>query len=417
MRWYFIFKESLQSAYRTVILNKMRTLLSLLGVTIGIFSIVSVFSVLDSMKANMKKSLDSFGTDIIVIQKWPWAPEEGTEFAWWEYLNRPVVSRQEHEQLIKRMNHIEGSAFIGVIQSDMDYLDNHIDNIQIWGTSEEFEKIRSFNLSSGRFLSGMEITSAKPVCVIGKNIADNLFPGINPVGKTIRFKGKKALVAGVFTKEGKSLLGGGSLDDVVLVPISFFASFADMTSDNSSPQIWVKPIAGVSAEELKNELQLNMRSIRRLGPRSKNNFALNKTSLMSSMIEQIFSVVNLAGWFIGIFAVLVGAFGIANIMFVSVKERTRIIGIQKALGAKNYYIVIEVLNESILLSILGGILGLLLIYAGTFIARAGGFDIFLSAGNVMMGLFISSSVGLIAGLMPALTAARLNPVKAISSTF
>jgi len=417
MRWYFILHESLQSAYRTVILNKLRTFLSLLGVTIGIFSIVSVFSVLDSMKANMKKTLDSFGSDIIVIEKWPWAPEEGTEFAWWEYMNRPSVTLREHAALKSRMDHIEAACFLGIMQSDVEYLDNSAENLQIWGVSEEFEGIRSFNIVNGRFLTAGEINSVRNVCIIGNTIAEELFQGQNPLGRTIKFKGKKAMVAGVFTKEGKSLLGGGSMDNVVMIPIGFLATMVDLKNDNSAPQIWVKPVEGISADELKEELQQNMRSIRRLSPRAKNNFALNETSLMSGMIDQIFKVVNVAGWFIGIFAVLVGAFGIANIMFVSVKERTNIIGIQKALGAKSYYIILEVLNESVLLSVIGGLLGLLLIYGGTFIARAQGFDIFLSAGNVVTGLLISSIVGLIAGLMPALTAARLNPVKAIASTF
>jgi putative ABC transport system permease protein len=248
-------------------------------------------------------------------------------------------------------------------------------------------------------------------------LAEELFQGLDPLGKTIRFKGKDASVIGIFTKEGKSIMGGGSMDNVVLVPVRFFSTIADMSSDNANPQIWIKPVEGVSADQLKESIQLNMRSIRRLSPRAKNNFALNETSLMSGMIEQIFAVVNVAGWFIGIFAVLVGAFGIANIMFVSVKERTNIIGIQKALGAKSSYIILEVLNESVLLSLIGGLLGLLLIYLGTFVAKGQGFDIFLSSGNIITGLLISSVVGVIAGLMPALTAARLDPVKAIASTF
>ncbi len=417
MRWYFILQESLQSAYRTVILNKLRTILSLLGVTIGIFSIVSVFSVLDSMKSNMKKSLDSFGTNVIVIEKWPWGPEEGNEFAWWEYINRPVVTLREHDALKSRVPHLKAACFIGVTTSDIDYLDNKAENIQIWGTSSEFADIRSFSILKGRFLTPSEINLGKPNCVIGYSIADELFAGQDPIGKTIRFKGKKATIIGVAAKEGKSVFGGGSMDKVVVIPISFFATVMDLNRDEASPQIWVKPVDGVSVSQLRNELQLNMRAIRRLNPKSKNNFALNETSLMSGMIDQIFKVVNVAGWFIGIFAVLVGAFGIANIMFVSVKERTNIIGIQKALGAKSSYIILEVLNESVLLSIIGGVLGLLLIYIGTFIARAQDFEIFLSAGNILFGLFISSTVGLIAGLMPAMTAARLNPVKAISSTF
>lgn len=417
MRWYFLLHESLQSAYRTVILNKLRTFLSLLGVTIGIFSIISVFSVLDSMKSNMQKTLDTFGTDVIVVEKWPWAPEDGTEFAWWEYLNRPVVTQRDYDELTDRMDNIQAACFLGVIQSDVEYLDNTVENLQIWGVSEEFDGIRSFNLFGGRFLTPMEINSGRNTCIIGYTIAEELFQGQNPIGKTIRFKGKDATVVGIFSKEGKSLLGGGSLDNVVLIPVRFFATIADMTSDNSNPQIWLKPVKGLSVDAFKEQIELNMRSIRRLSPRAKNNFALNETSLMSGMIEQIFAAVNIAGWVIGIFAVLVGAFGIANIMFVSVKERTNIIGIQKALGAKSYYIILEVLNESVLLSLVGGILGLILIYIGTFIAKGQGFDIFLSAGNIVTGLLISSTVGVIAGMMPASTAARLDPVKAIASTF
>jgi len=289
--------------------------------------------------------------------------------------------------------------------------------VQLWGVSDEFEQIRSFNLTNGRFITLMEINSGRNVCLLGNTLAEELFVGENPVGQTIRYRGKKATVIGVFTKEGKSMLGGGSMDNVVLMPVTFFASFADLKEDYSNPQIWVKPAEGVSTDELKNTIQQNMRSIRRLSPKSKNNFALNETSMMAGMIDEIFGVVNIAGWFIGIFAVLVGAFGIANIMFVSVKERTNIIGIQKALGAKSYYIILEVLNESVLLSVLGGLLGLLLIYAGTFIARAHDFNIFLSLGNILFGLIISSTVGLIAGLLPAIMAARLDPVKAIASTF
>jgi putative ABC transport system permease protein len=417
MRWYFILHESLLSAYRTVILNKLRTFLSLLGVTIGIFSIVSVFTVLDSMEANMKKTVESIGNDVVVVEKWPWAPENGAEFAWWEYLNRPVTTRHEYNELKSRMDNIKAACFIGVMQTDIEYLDNRAENLQLWGVSNEFNEIRSFDISQGRFLSSFEINSGKNNCVIGYSIADELFQSRSPLGRSIRFKGKNATVVGVFSKEGKSLIGGGSMDNVVLIPVDFLATITDLSNDNSAPQIWVKPAEGMTADELKEDLRVAMRSIRRLSPKAKDNFALNETSLMSGMIDQIFKVVNLAGWFIGIFSVLVGAFGIANIMFVSVKERTNIIGIQKALGAKSYYIILEVLYESVLLSIIGGILGLLLIYAGTFIARANEFEVSLSTGNIFLGLFISTTVGVIAGLVPAFAASRLNPVKAIASTF
>ena len=417
MRWYYVFRESMQSAYRTVVLNKMRTFLSLLGVTIGIFSIVSVFTVLDSMESNMRKTVDTFGNDVIVVEKWPWAPESGTEFAWWEYINRPVTTVKEHEALKDRMKDIKTACFIAAIQTDVEYLDNKAENFQLWGVTNEFAEIRAFDISQGRFLSPLEIGTGKNNCVIGFTLADELFQGKSPLGRSIRIKGKKLTVVGVFAQEGKSLIGGGSMDKVVLIPVEFMASVTDLKNESSNPQIWVKAGTGMTVDELKQTIRLTMRSIRRLSPRTKDNFALNETSLMSSAIDQIFKVVGVAGWFIGIFAVLVGAFGIANIMFVSVKERTNIIGIQKALGAKNYYIILEVLIESVLLSIVGGLLGLMLIFLGTLIARAQDFDVFLSTGNIFFGLFISTTVGLIAGLMPAFTAARLNPVKAIASTF
>jgi putative ABC transport system permease protein len=324
---------------------------------------------------------------------------------------------REYDELKTRMDNLQSACFIAILQTDIEYLDNKAENIMVWGSSEEFETIRSFDIQNGRFLSTYDINSGKNNCVIGYILAEKLFPGLNPLGRTIKFKNKQANIIGVFKKEGKSLFGGGSVDEVVVVPIDYLATATDLKSDNSSPQIWVKPVAKLSADEFKQELRQTMRSIRRLSPRSKDNFAINETSMMSGMIDQIFKVVNLAGWFIGIFAVLVGAFGIANIMFVSVKERTNIIGIQKALGAKNYYIILEVLYESVLLSVIGGMLGLIMIYIGTFIARANDFNIFLSSGNIIFGLLFSSMVGLVAGLMPAVTAARLDPVKAIASTF
>jgi putative ABC transport system permease protein len=369
------------------------------------------------MKANMKKTVEAFGNDVIIIDKWPWAPENGEEFAWWEYLNRPVPTMREYEEIKDRMEDIKSISFLAAIQSDIDYLDNKAENLQVWGVTEEFKGSRSFNIAQGRYFTNFEINSGKPNCVIGYEIASELFRNINPLGRNIKIQGKKAVVIGVFTREGKSLLGGGSLDKVVFIPVRFLATMADLRDERTGPAIWVKANEGMSVEALKEEVRVNMRAIRRLKPSAKDNFALNQTSLLSAGIDAIFKVVNLAGWFIGIFAVLVGAFGIANIMFVSVKERTNIIGIQKAIGAKNYHIVLEVLYESVLLSLLGGLLGLLLIYMGTFIARSRDFDIFLSSGNIILGLFISTTVGVIAGLVPAFSAARLDPVKAIASTF
>jgi putative ABC transport system permease protein len=324
---------------------------------------------------------------------------------------------REYAELKDRMRNVKAVSFSAAIQTDVEYLDNKAENLLLWGITEEFEQVRSFDIYRGRFLSDFEIHSGKNACVIGFTLAEELFSGRDPLGKEIRLQGKKATIIGVFAREGKSFLGGGSMDKVVLIPLMFMADMTDLKDERSNPQIWVKAAEGMTIDELKEEIRITMRSIRRLSPRSKDSFALNETSMLNAGIDAIFKVVNMAGWFIGIFAVLVGAFGIANIMFVSVKERTNVIGIQKALGAKSYYIILEVLYESVLLSLVGGIFGLILIYVGTFIAQARDFDIFLSASNILLGIFISTAVGLIAGLVPAFTAARLDPVKAIASTF
>jgi len=391
--------------------------LSLTGVTIGIFCIVSVFTVLDSLEKNIKRSLDTFGSDIIIVDKWPWTVEPGEEYAWWEYTNRPVPTMREYTEINKRITQVKAACFIAAIGSGIEYLNNQADNIQVWGSTKEFGEIRSYNISEGRFFNDHELTAGRNICVIGNTIAEELFRDVSPVGREVKIKGMKAQVIGVFSKEGSSVIGGGSVDEVVILPIGFLSKMVDITSESSNPQIWVKGKEGVSLNELKDMLVITMRSLRNLNPKAKDNFALNQTSLISTGIDQIFNVVNIAGWFIGIFAVLVGGFGIANIMFVSVKERTSIIGIQKAIGAKGFYIIMEVLYESVMLSLTGGLAGLILIYLGTFFARARDFEVYLDAGNIIFGLFISALLGIGAGLIPAYNAARLDPVKAISSTF
>lgn len=418
MRFWYIIQESLQSAYKTIIVNKLRTILSLLGITIGIFAIISVFTVLDSLESNVRESLASLGDDIIYVEKWPWAPEKGKEYEWWKYYNRPLPTLKEYQELKKRLSKAESVCFVAARSRTIKYLNNSAENITVWGVSEDFEETRSMNFNFGRYFTGFEIHYGKNHAIIGHELADDLFENENPVGRDIKISGTRVTIIGMLEKEGKSMVGGGSMDDQIIVPIRFFAKIINLREESSNPMIWIKSGDNIPVGELKDEVRGTLRAIRRLKPSAEDNFALNQSSMISAGVNQIFMVINIAGWIIGLLSILVGGFGILNIMFVSVRERTNVIGIQRAMGAKRNYILLEVLYESGILSLVGGIIGLMLIFCGTLIINhISDFEIYLTLGNIITGLIISASVGIIAGLFPAFKASRLNPVEAISTTY
>jgi len=413
--------ESLIFSFNAVVINRLRTLLSLLGITIGIFAIITVFTVIDSLEINIRESLESFGENTIYVEKWPWAPEEGQEYEWWQYWNRPVPNLEEYEAIKEQSKYAETACFFAFASRTVEYKNNSIESIQLWGTSNEFEEVRSFEIIDGRFITDFEFHTGRNVAVIGYTIADELFEGKSPVGKEIKVGGHKVTVIGVFNKEGTSVFGGGSLDELILLPVQYLRTFVNIRSENAGPMIWVTAKPSITNLELKEDLRQILRSVRRLKPRADDNFALNQTSMISRGLDQVFSVINVAGGFIGIFSILVGGFGIANIMFVSVKERTNQIGIQKALGAKRFFILFQFLFEAILLALSGGIIGLLLVFGGTSILTGldllEGFKIILTFGNIILGLTISIIIGIISGFAPAWSAARMDPVEAINTIF
>jgi putative ABC transport system permease protein len=240
-----------------------------------------------------------------------------------------------------------------------------------------------------------------------------LFPNTNPINQSIKIWGAKVEIIGVFKKEGMSMMGPG-LDRQVVVPAKFASNYEELTSDNVNPSLAIRPRPGVSNAELKSELRGILRSVRKIKPSSEDNFALNESDMITKGFEPIFNVLSIAGWFIGIFSLLVGGFGIANIMFVSVVERTSQIGIQKSIGAKRYFILSQFLFEAVFLSLIGGAIGLILIFLITLIVSASfDFSLTLSMGNIMLGLTVSFVIGVLAGIVPAISASRLDPVEAI----
>lgn len=408
-----LLKESLLFAYNSLVVNKLRTFLSLLGITIGIFAIISVFTIIDTLEDSIRTSIESLGDNVVYIQRFPW--EFKSDFPWWKYFQRPTPTLDELEQIQHRSKKTETAAFIANTVSSIQYRSNSMDNISTLCASHEYDKIWLFDIQEGRYFSSLESQTGRNVAVIGADIAENLFGGLDPIGRDFKMKGNKVRVIGIFKKEGKSI--GQSLDRVVLLPIHFARTIFDIRGRGMDPFIMVKAKEGISINELIDELTGIMRSIRRIKPIAEDNFAMNRASLIIKQFESVFGIINFAGAIIGGFAILVGAFGIANIMFVSVRERTSIIGIQKALGAKNYFILTQFLFESVILALIGGIIGLFLIFIGIKIANHQiDMNFALSLHNISLGLAISVVIGVVAGFMPAWKASRLNPVAAIQST-
>lgn len=409
-----LLKESLLFALNALIVNKLRTFLSLLGITIGIFAIISVFTVIDSMEKKIKNSIESLGDNVVYVQKWPW--EFGDEYPWWKYMNRPLPNIKELDEIVKRSEKAEAAAFMISTSQTVQYKKYFAENVTIIAVSHDYDKVRNFELEKGRYFSFFESKSGRSLAIIGSNIAQTLYGGINPIGKDIKVAGYKLNVIGVFKKEGEDIFNN-STDNVVLAPINYVRKIVDIRNENMNPFIMIKAKENVHNAELLEELKGIMRAIRRIKPIADDDFALNQTSMLTKGFNDLFKIVDIAGLIIGGFSILVGGFGIANIMFVSVKERTHIIGIQKSLGAKNYFILLQFLYESVILCLIGGAIGLLLIYIGTLIVTyALDFNLSLSTWNIISGLLISALIGLISGIAPAVTASKLNPVEAINSS-
>jgi putative ABC transport system permease protein len=408
---FILFKESVSFAWQSLVSNKLRSFLSLLGITIGIFAIILVFTIVDALENNIRGSIQSLGNNVVYVQKWPWS--FGPDYPWWKYINRPTPKYFELDELQKRCKTTEAIAYRLGTRKTLKYRSNSIQNAIFAGISHDFYRIKNFDLASGRYFTQNETDAGYHMVVIGDKIAEGLFPNEDPLGKEIKVGGQKATVIGVIKKEGESLLGM-SFDYQVIAPFNFARYVMDIKSQNADPTIYVKARPNVTNAEMMDELTGALRGIRKLKPKAEPNFALNETSLLSKGFDVLFDLIGNAGWIIGGFSILVGGFGIANIMFVSVRERTNLIGIQKSLGARNLFILLQFLSESVLLSTIGGFFGLLLTWLITALGKdAIDMDISLTSNNIVLAFTISILIGIISGFIPAYSASQLDPVEAI----
>lgn len=396
--------------------NKLRTFLSLLGITIGIFCIVAVSTVLDSMKNNIKDEISGLGSDVLYVGRWPWM-DDGGSYKWWEYLRRPSMGTDELKAVKRDVGNIK---YVALSYRDggltLKHLDQEVEGITGYAVTSNFDKIQNVEIEEGRYLSLSELEGGNKSVVLGYDVAQTLFQSRNVVGKSISFHGRKFTVIGVMRKAGQSI-SGFNFDRGIIYPYYAAASMVDVTSINADPTLVIKTGSPENISDAKLEVEGALRRARKVRPGEKNNFAINQLSQITERLNVMFSGINAVGWAITILSLAVGAFGIANIMFVTVKERTKMIGLKKAIGAKSGSILLEFLVEAVTLCITGGLLGILLVLLLSVIitAVADGFTVMLSVKNFLIGIGISAVVGILAGFIPARSASRLNPVAAIRS--
>ena len=407
--------ESFRFAINALRTNLTRTILSLLGVTVGIFAIITVFTLVDSLETKIRSSFAFLGTNVMRVDRFPFEGG-GPNFPWWKYFRRPTATLSEYRFLADRIKNAQGVTISASSSTTIQSGSNAFEGMSLTGVVHSYQEVFEIALEEGRYFSEAEIEASRNLAIIGKKIATTLFPNQSAIGKEVKIKGMKFVVIGIFEEEGEGFLELPSKDEACLIPYGAFSKMYYTGRNGLEPTIAAKGLAeDVGLVALENEMTGLLRAKRGLKPTEENNFALNKTEFIQNAIGSIFDVISVAGWVIGGFSILVGGFGIANIMFVSVRERTNIIGIQKSLGARNYFILFQFLFEAIFLSLIGGGTGIILVFFLSFVPL-GSLDLILSFKNIVLGLGVSSAIGVVAGIVPATLAARLDPVEAIRTT-
>lgn len=415
LKYVFQIWESFVFALKALRENLLRTLLSLLGVSVGVFSIIGMLTFVDALDEGVRGSLSFLGEDVIYVEKWPW--EFSDEYPWWKYIKRPQTTYDEFKFLRKQLT--EASAFsIFAVRSGntAKYKNNSLSGVAILGISYQHNRVSDMPVAKGRYFTQSEVAKGANVTIIGGDVAKELFPRQSPLGKDLKLRGRKFRIIGILERQGDNLLGAPSNDGATFIPfLSMTRLFYAGKRRGISPKLAAKGYDDDKGLlELENEIRGLMRVKRGIRPLEEDNFAMNRPEVFASFVDSLSQTLSMAGAVIGLFALLVGGFGIANIMFVSVKERTHIIGIKKSLGAKNHLVLFEFLFESVLLSFIGGIVGLCFVGLISLIP-IDSLDVKLSAGNMLTGTLIAVLIGVLAGFIPALFAARLNPVDAIRS--
>ena len=409
MRWAIDLSESFQIAMAALRANRARGALTTLGIIIGIVAVVLTMTAANGLQNKFRQTFSAIGTDVVYVSRMPWVIMND----FFLYRNRPRIELRQAERLEQRLR---GKAIVNPSvggSHDVKYRSKTMDNVTIIGTTEKQIVITSTQPGSGRFIMGRDVTYKSPICVIGTNVRDGLFGTENPINKKVRIGRSVFRVVGVMEKEGGSFLGGPNFDRQVYIPITAYVKAFGGTHGRQDVSVAVKAPTQEAVGDLEFEVIGEMRKIRGLRPSERDNFSINKLDTLMGAFNNVMGVVLLVGLLVTSISLFVGGVGVMNIMFVSVTERTREIGIRKAIGAKRRSILFQFLFESCAICMLGGLIGIILAAILTAVINKVLMPASVSLPILVVAVLVSMLVGTVAGLVPAYKGAKLDPIEAL----
>jgi putative ABC transport system permease protein len=409
MRWLIDLGESFKIALSAIRANRARGALTTLGIIIGIVAVILTMTAANGLQNRFRQSFSAVGTDVIYVSRMPWVMMND----FFLYRNRPQIELRQARELEYKLR---GRGIVNPTMNtrrDVNYRSDTMDGMRIVGTTERQTLVSSAQPESGRFMMGSDVTYKKNVCVIGTDVRDGLFGAANPINKKIKIGRTAFRVIGVMEKQGGSFLGAPNLDRQIFVPITSFVKAFGGSHGRQNVSVAVKAPSQEAMEELEFEVIGEMRKIRKLRPTESDDFSINKLDTLVGAFNNVMGVVLLVGLLVTSISLFVGGVGVMNIMFVSVTERTREIGIRKAIGAKRRSILLQFLFEACAICMMGGAIGIVLASILTAVINAVLMPASVSLPILIVAVVVSVAVGTLAGLVPAYKGAKLDPIEAL----